>query len=85
VAAQYWSKYAPTFRTPGVKLLQLAKRPKPCKEGKAYAEKVMSEMKDWEADGFSAKFCDEDGCLMAAYFAHRIALPDQAAPVSFRS
>lgn len=85
----YWSKNAPTFYIPGVKIYylsqiasifcisgvkidQLAKRSKPSKADKAYAIKTMDEMADWESHAFSAKFADEDGKLLAAYFSNRI-------------
>ncbi|KAG2062600.1 hypothetical protein BDR04DRAFT_1164944 [Suillus decipiens] len=71
-SCNYWSKNAPTFRIPGVKIKQLSERSKPSKGDKAYAAKIMHDMADWESNAFSAKFTDEDGNLLAAYFSNRI-------------
>ncbi|KAG0702285.1 hypothetical protein DFH29DRAFT_509642 [Suillus ampliporus] len=79
-SAKYWSRFAPTFRIPDVKLNQLAARPKPCLADKSRAQRVMRSMKNWEADCFSAKFCDADGQLLAAYFSNRVVTQD--APLS---
>lgn len=74
---RHWSRSTPTFRIPGVKIKELADRPKPCKVDKAHSGEVMEEMMDWESNAFSAKFADEDGKLLAAYFSNRIRSTDK--------
>lgn len=70
-----WTLYAPAYKIPGVRLSELAARPKPCVAHREEAMAKMESMISWASDACSAKFFDEEGQLMAAYFAKRIVHP----------
>lgn len=74
---KYWVENAPTFRIPGVNINQLSERSKPSKADKAHSAQIMEEMEDWEPNAFSAKYTDEDGNLLAAYFSNRVITPNK--------
>ncbi|KAG2747800.1 hypothetical protein P692DRAFT_20819664 [Suillus brevipes Sb2] len=77
---KYWVENAPTFRIPGVNINQLSERSKPSKADKAHSAQIMEEMEDWEPNAFSAKYTDEDGNLLAAYFSNRVITPNKPLP-----
>ncbi|KAG1829379.1 hypothetical protein F4604DRAFT_1947703 [Suillus subluteus] len=70
--ALLWKRHAPTYRILGADIDILSSRPKPSNEGKIKAQTTIDTMVNWESDACSAKFCDEKGQLLAAYFAKRI-------------
>ncbi|KAG2063488.1 hypothetical protein BDR04DRAFT_1163647 [Suillus decipiens] len=70
--AKLWQKHAPNYRISGAYIDTLSARPKPSNEGKLEAQKTIDGMASWDSDACSAKFCDEEGTLLAAYFAKRI-------------
>jgi hypothetical protein len=70
--AKLWQKHAPTYRILGAHIDTLSARPKPSNEGKLEAQKTIDGMAYWDSDACSAKFCDEEGKLLATYFAQRI-------------
>lgn len=69
---QLWNKHTPTYRILNADIDILSSRPKPSNEGKIEAQKTIDAMVNWQADACSAKFCDENGQPVAAYFAKRI-------------
>lgn len=69
--AKNWMQYAPVYRLRGINIGELAVRPKPSKRDRKDAQEIMVAMADWEADACSAKFCDQQGTPILAYFAHR--------------
>ncbi|KAG2045395.1 hypothetical protein BDR06DRAFT_1015726 [Suillus hirtellus] len=70
-----WSLHAPAYKIPGVRLSELAACPKPCVADCEEAIAMMESMMSWASDACSAKFFDEEGQLMAAYFGKRVLHP----------
>jgi hypothetical protein len=64
-----WRKNVPIYRLQGVHLASLQARPK--NSHKEEAQRVIDEMQDWESDGGSGLFQDDDGNTLVAYFARR--------------
>jgi hypothetical protein len=64
-----WKKHAPVYRLRGVSLQSLQARPK--NAHKLQAQMEIEGMVDWESDGTSGLFQDEEGNPLVAYFARR--------------
>jgi len=64
-----WKENVPVYRLRGVSLSTLQARPK--NAHKLQAQLQIDWMEDWESDGASGIFQDEDGNPLVAYFARR--------------